>query len=185
MLAVPRRRVSVRIVVPGLLAASATALPGSTAPAAAAPPPAYQVLAGTVLHPLPPVFRLPVRGYRLTGRFGDVSGLWSSVHTGLDFAAPSGTEIRSVTAGRVVSTGYDGRYGNKTVIRLAGGTELWYCHQTGIDVRVGQRVRAGQPIGTVGSTGNVTGPHLHLEVRPSEDEPVDPLVWLRRHGLRP
>jgi murein DD-endopeptidase MepM/ murein hydrolase activator NlpD len=185
MLAALRRRAAVRALVPGLLTASAITLPGSTAPAVAARPPAYHVVPGTVLHPMPPAFRLPVRGYRLTGRFGDVSGLWSSVHTGLDFAAPSGTQIRSVSAGRVVSTGYDGRYGNKTVIRLVDGTEVWYCHQTSIDVRVGQRVRAGEPIGAVGSTGNVTGPHLHLEVRPRPDEPIDPLVWLRRHGLRP
>lgn len=185
MLAALRRRAAVRAVLPGLLAASAITLPGSSAPAAAEPLPTYQVLRGTVLHPLPPTYRLPVRGYRLTGRYGDVSGLWTSVHTGLDFAVPSGTAIRSVAAGRVVSTGYDGRYGNKTVIRLAGGTELWYCHQSEIDVRVGQRVRAGQVLGAVGSTGNVTGPHLHLEVRPRADEPVDPLTWLRSHGLRP
>lgn len=185
MLAALRRRAAVRAVVPGLLAASAITLPGSTAPSAAEPLPAYQVLPGTVLRPQPPTYRLPVREYHLTGRFGAVSGLWSSVHTGLDFAAPSGTAVHSVAAGRVVSTGYDGRYGNKTVIRLPGGTELWYCHQDEIDVRVGQRIRAGQVIGAVGSTGNVTGPHLHLEVRPGADEPVDPLTWLRRHGVRP
>ena len=185
MLAALRRRTAVRAVVPGLLTLSAVTLPGSTAPAAAQPLPAYRVLPGTILHPLPPTFRLPVVGYRLTGRFGDVSGLWSSVHTGLDFAAASGTAIRSVSAGRVVSTGYDGRYGNKTVIRLPDGTELWYCHQSVVGVHPGERVRAGQVIGAIGSTGNVTGPHLHIEVRPRPDQPVDPLVWLRRHGLRP
>jgi murein DD-endopeptidase MepM/ murein hydrolase activator NlpD len=185
MLAALRRRAAVRAVAPGLLTISAVTLPGSTAPAAAEPLPAYRVLPGTVLHPLPPTFRLPVVGYHLTGRFGDTSGLWSSVHTGLDFAAPYGTPIRSVSAGRVVSTGYDGRYGNKTVIRLADGTELWYCHQAVFEVHVGERARPGQVIGAIGTTGNVTGPHLHLEVHPSGGDPVDPFGWLRDKGLRP
>jgi murein DD-endopeptidase MepM/ murein hydrolase activator NlpD len=185
MLAALRRRPATRTVLTALLTASALAFPGSAAPAAADPLPPYHVVPGIVLHPRPPVLVLPVAGYRLTGRFGDRSGLWSSMHTGLDFAAPSGTPIRSVAAGRVVSAGYDGRYGNKTVVLLADGTELWYCHQTTIGVRVGQQVRAGQQIGAIGSTGNVTGPHLHLEVRPHAGDPVDPLTWLRRQGLQP
>ncbi len=128
---------------------------------------------------------LPVTGYHLTGRFGDVSGLWSSVHTGLDFAAPEGTPIRAIADGVVLSTAYDGSYGNKTVIRLDDGTELWYCHQSSFAVAPGRRVRAGQLLGYVGSTGNTTGPHLHLEVRPGGGEPVDPEVALAAHGLRP
>jgi murein DD-endopeptidase MepM/ murein hydrolase activator NlpD len=185
MLAVLRRRPATRTVVTAVLTASVLAFPGSSAPAVAESLPAYHVLPGAVLHPRPPVFRLPVVGYRLTGRFGDRSGLWSSVHTGLDFAAPSGTPIRNIASGRVVSTGYDGRYGNKTVVLLADGTELWYCHQSTVQVHVGERVRPGQVLGTVGSTGNVTGPHLHLEVRPHAADPVDPLAWLRSRGLRP
>jgi murein DD-endopeptidase MepM/ murein hydrolase activator NlpD len=185
MLAALRRPALTRTMVTGLLAVSTIGLPGPTAPAIADALPAYHVRPGTVLHPKAPVVVLPVRGYRLTGRFGDRSGLWSSVHTGLDFAAPYGTSIRSVAAGIVIATGYDGRYGNKTVIRLAGGTELWYCHQSAVDVAVGERVRPGQVIGAIGTTGNVTGPHLHLEVHPSGGEPVDPLTWLRAHGLRP
>jgi murein DD-endopeptidase MepM/ murein hydrolase activator NlpD len=185
MLAALRRPALTRAMVTPLIAISAVALPGASAPASADPLPSYRVLPGTTLHPLPPRFVLPVDGYHLTGRFGDRSGLWSSVHTGLDFAAPSGTRIRSVAAGRIVSTGYDGRYGNKTVLRLVDGTELWFCHQSQIDVRVGERVGRGQVIGAIGSTGNVTGPHLHLEVRPGGQEPVDPLHWLRAHGLRP
>ena len=185
MLAALRRPVLARAAVTGLLAASAVGLPGSTAPAVAQPLPAYHLLPGTVLRPKPPTLVLPVRDYELTGRFGDRSGLWASVHTGLDFAAPYGTPIRSVGSGVGVSTGYDGRYGNKTVLRLADGTELWFCHQSAVEVGVGDHVRAGQVIGAIGTTGNVTGPHLHLEVHPSGGDPVDPLTWLRRHGLRP
>jgi murein DD-endopeptidase MepM/ murein hydrolase activator NlpD len=185
MLAALRRPALTRATATALLAVSAVGLPGSTAPAAAEPRPAYHVQPGVVLRPKAPTLVLPVRGYRLTGRFGDRSGLWSSVHTGLDFAAPYGTPIRSVTAGVVIATGYDGRYGNKTVVRLADGTELWFCHQSAVHVAVGERVRPGKVIGAIGTTGNVTGPHLHLEVRPSGDGPVDPLTWLRRHGVRP
>jgi murein DD-endopeptidase MepM/ murein hydrolase activator NlpD len=168
-----------------LLAASAIGLAVCSSPAAAAPLPPYRVLPGTVLRPLLPSSVLPVAGYRLTARFGDRSGLWSSVHTGLDLAAPSGTAIRSVAAGRIVSSGYDGSYGLKTVLRLSNGTELWFCHQSDVDLRVGEHVRPGQVIGAIGSTGNVTGPHLHLEVRPGGGDPVDPLTWLRGRGLRP
>ena len=185
MLAVLRRPALTRTMVIGLLAASAAGFPGASAPAVADPVPEYRVVPGTVLHPRPPLFVLPVAHYRLTGRFGDRSGLWSTVHTGLDFAAPSGTPLRSIAAGTVLSTGYDGRYGEKTVIRLADGTELWFCHQSQIDVRVGEQVARGQVIGAIGSTGNVTGPHLHLEVHPDAGDPVDPFSWLRSHGLRP
>ena len=131
---------------------------------------------------------LPVTGYHLTGRFGDRSWLWSSgMHTGLDFAAPAGTQIRSIAAGVVREAGYAGSYGNRTIISLPGGGEAWYCHQTSIAVSPGQRVSVGQPIGTVGATGNVTGAHLHLEIRPTGEhgDPVDPYAVLVSHGLRP
>lgn len=126
---------------------------------------------------------IPVRSYRLTGRFGDVSGYWSAAHTGLDFATSVGSPIRSIAIGVVVSTEYDGAYGNKTVVRLTDGTEVWYCHQDTQSVVPGQTIRRGQVIGTVGATGNVTGPHLHLEIRPRGGDPVDPELALRRHRV--
>jgi murein DD-endopeptidase MepM/ murein hydrolase activator NlpD len=113
------------------------------------------------------------------------SGLWSHYHTGLDFAAPSGTPIYAVANGVVTSVGYDGAYGNKTVITLEDGTELWFCHQTSVNVSVGQEVHAGDTIGSVGSTGNTTGPHLHLEVRPGAGDPVDPYQALVVNGVQP
>jgi murein DD-endopeptidase MepM/ murein hydrolase activator NlpD len=128
---------------------------------------------------------LPVQSYRLTATFGQFSGLWATSHTGLDFAAPEGTPIMAIANGVVTSTGYDGSYGNKTVLTLEDGTELWFCHQSAISVSSGQPVRAGQVIGAIGSTGNVTGPHLHLEVRPGAGDPVDPYEALRVHGLQP
>ena len=106
----------------------------------------------------------PGRGYHLTGRFGASSGLWSSTHTGLDFAAAEGAEIRSIGPGVVTEAASDGAFGNKTVVRLDDGTVLWYCHQSDFAAEKGQRLAPGDLIGYVGSTGNVTGPHLHLEV---------------------
>ncbi len=128
---------------------------------------------------------LPVDGYRITATFGMSSGLWSSSHTGLDFAAPSGTPIHAVAGGVVTSTGYDGAYGNKTVITLEDGTEIWYCHQTSYLVNTGDSVAPGEVIGSIGSTGNVTGPHLHLEVRPGADSPIDPYSALVEHDVNP
>jgi murein DD-endopeptidase MepM/ murein hydrolase activator NlpD len=132
-------------------------------------------------------WHLPVtRGaYHLTSGFGACSSLWSHCHTGLDFAAPDGTPIHAVAAGTVTEVGYAGAYGNRTVIRLPDGTELWYCHQSAYAVKDGRQVVAGQVIGSVGSTGNTTGPHVHLEVRPSKDHPVDPFQALVTHGVRP
>lgn len=127
---------------------------------------------------------LPIQGYRLTARFGDY-GLWANYHTGLDFAAPTGTPLVAMANAVVSSVGYDGAYGNKTVLTLEDGTELWYCHQTSTTVSPGDVVRAGEVIGSVGSTGNVTGPHLHLEVRPGAGDPVDPYAALQVHGLNP
>jgi murein DD-endopeptidase MepM/ murein hydrolase activator NlpD len=126
----------------------------------------------------------PMSSYRLTGRFGDTSSMWSSgMHTGLDFAAPSGTPIRSVAAGVVKHASYDGSYGYKTVVTLPDGGEVWYCHQDRLAVRKGQRLQVGQVLGYVGYTGNVTGAHLHMEIRYG-DRPADPASVLARHGVR-
>ncbi|WP_460850499.1 M23 family metallopeptidase [Nocardioides montaniterrae] len=123
--------------------------------------------------------------YHLTARFGQCSSLWGNCHTGLDFACPTGTPIHAVADGVIASTGYDGSYGNKTVQTLPDGTELWYAHQTAFNVSPGEHVRQGQVIGYVGSTGNTTGPHVHLEVRPGGGDPVDPFAALVQHGITP
>ena len=130
-------------------------------------------------------WHLPVVGYHLTAGFGESSGLWASTHTGLDFAAPTGTPVLSVANGTVRSTEYSGAYGNRIVVALEDGTEVWYCHLSAFNVSVGESVTGGQQIGLVGSTGNVTGPHLHLEVRPGAGDPVDPMAALIAHGLQP
>jgi len=127
---------------------------------------------------------LPARSYRLTSRFGECSYLWANCHTGLDLSAPSGTRISAVAPGVVTEVGYAGSYGYRTIIRLPGGTKMWYCHQTSYTVSVGQEVAAGELIGYVGSTGNSTGSHLHLEVHPAGRGAVDPLEVALARGLR-
>jgi murein DD-endopeptidase MepM/ murein hydrolase activator NlpD len=124
---------------------------------------------------------LPVPGGDITATFGEV-GLWSSAHTGLDFAASEGTPVGSAAAGEVTSTGYDGAYGNQVIVTHDDGTQTWYCHLSSITVETGESVEAGTTIGAVGSTGNTTGPHLHLEVRPGGGEPVDPYTYLKSEG---
>ena len=128
---------------------------------------------------------LPLDSYRLSAGFGESSYLWSTVHTGLDMSAPSGTPIRNVANGVVTSVGYDGSYGNKTVVTLDDGTEIWYCHQSSFAASEGEEVRSGDLIGYVGSTGNSTGSHLHIEVRPGGGDPVDPYEAFLVHGVTP
>jgi len=94
-------------------------------------------------------------------------------------AVASGTPIYAMSAGEIISAEYEGGYGNKTIIRHEDGTETWYCHQSGFELTSGS-VEAGEVIGYVGSTGNSTGPHLHLEVHPNgSEDSINPLTWMR------
>ena len=128
---------------------------------------------------------IPAGVYRITGTFGSSGSNWSSTHTGLDFAAPYGTPIHAIARGTVTETAWGGAYGNRTIITLEDGTEIWYCHQSDYGVSVGQTVSPGEVIGYVGSTGNSTGNHLHVEVRPGGGDAVDPDAALNEHGVDP
>ncbi|MER6271846.1 M23 family metallopeptidase [Streptomyces sp900105755] len=119
-------------------------------------------------------------GYKTGG------SLWSSgAHTGIDFHAASGTVVHAVGTGTVVSTGWGGAYGNEIVIKMADGMYTQYGHLSSIGVSVGQQVTPGQQIGLSGATGNTTGPHLHFEARttPEYGSDVDPVAYLRKHGV--
>ncbi|WP_053848411.1 M23 family metallopeptidase [Streptomyces sp. NRRL B-24085] len=132
-------------------------------------------------------YTLPTSSYTITSTFGQAGSLWSSgYHTGLDFAAPTGTLIKAVHSGTITEAGWAGSYGYRTILTLDDGTELWFCHQSSISVSVGQKVATGDVIGRVGATGNVTGAHLHLEVHPGGSaDGIDPMAWLRGKGLNP
>jgi murein DD-endopeptidase MepM/ murein hydrolase activator NlpD len=130
-------------------------------------------------------WRLPVSGYNLTATFGQSGGNWSSgYHTGLDFAASSGTPVRAVHSGTISEAAYSGAYGNRIKLELDDGTVVYYCHLSDFERSSGS-VSAGEVIGYVGSTGNSTGPHLHFEVRPDGGDPIDPYDWLQDKGLNP
>ncbi|MBN0043082.1 M23 family metallopeptidase [Streptomyces actuosus] len=132
-------------------------------------------------------YSLPTSSYTITSTFGQAGSMWSSgYHTGLDFAAPTGTLIKAIHSGTITEAGWAGAYGYRTILTLDDGTELWFCHQSSINVSVGQKVNTGDVIGRVGATGNVTGPHLHLEVHPGgQTTGIDPMAWLRSKGLTP
>ncbi|MFB7273979.1 M23 family metallopeptidase [Streptomyces sp. NPDC056244] len=131
-------------------------------------------------------FTLPTSSYTITSTFGQSGSMWSSgYHTGLDFAAPTGTPIKAVHSGTITSAGWSGSYGYRTILELDDGTELWFCHQSSMTVTAGQKVTTGETIGRVGATGNVTGPHLHLEVHTPDGTGIDPMSWLADKGLTP
>ncbi|MFF6788524.1 peptidoglycan DD-metalloendopeptidase family protein [Streptomyces filamentosus] len=140
---------------------------------------------GSAAQPASAGWVAPVSGgvstpYRASG------SMWSSgYHTGADFIASTGTTVRAVGAGTVVSAGWGGAYGNQVVIRHADGNYSQYAHLSSLAVSAGQSVTGGQQIGLSGSTGNVTGPHLHFEIRTSPDygADIDPLAYLRQHGV--
>jgi murein DD-endopeptidase MepM/ murein hydrolase activator NlpD len=112
---------------------------------------------------------------------------WSKgYHTGVDFPVPTGTTVKSVAAGEVVSSGWGGSFGYQVVVRHTDGRYSQYAHLSAIAVKSGQKVSAGQRIGRSGSTGNSTGPHLHFEVRtgPRFGSDIDPVAYLRAGGVR-
>lgn len=114
------------------------------------------------------------------------SSLWSSgYHTGSDFAAATGTPVHAIGPATVVEAGWGGSYGNNVILRMSDGMYVLYGHLSSIGVSVGETVTAGRQLGLSGATGNVTGPHLHLEVRTSQSygSDVDPVAYLRKHGV--
>lgn len=115
----------------------------------------------------------PVSG-TITSRFGP---RWGRMHEGLDVAANTGTPVIAAASGTVLSAGREGNYGNLVLINHGGGLVTAYAHLNAINVRAGQDISVGNSVGTVGSTGNSSGPHLHFEVRVN-NVPYDPLGYL-------
>lgn len=129
----------------------------------------------------------PVANDTLGTRYRASGSMWSSgYHTGIDFPVPSGTPIRAVGPGTVVAAGWSNAYGYQVVIKHADGKYSQYAHQSKLAVSAGQKVSGGQRIGYSGATGNVSGPHLHFEIRtgPEYGSDIDPLRYLRSHGIK-
>jgi murein DD-endopeptidase MepM/ murein hydrolase activator NlpD len=161
---------------------SSELLPAAPAVVAApAPQPQPAVRTG----PAPaPTMVWPLRG-AITSRFGyrqlRING--TNNHTGLDIDGNVGDPIVSATAGVVTFSGWRGGYGNLVIVQ-SGNTEYFYAHASQVHVSVGEAVTAGQLIANVGTTGAVTGPHLHFEVR-VDNSPVDPLPLLEQQAGPP
>jgi murein DD-endopeptidase MepM/ murein hydrolase activator NlpD len=119
--------------------------------------------------------RRPVRA-PLGDRFGPRDNRF---HTGIDFTAPSGANVRAAAPGRVVQAGWDsGGYGYLVTLWHGDGVRTMYAHLSAVLVHRGQRIAAGARLGRVGATGHAFGPHLHFEVR-VRGAAVDPLPALR------
>ncbi|MET9451869.1 M23 family metallopeptidase [Streptomyces cinerochromogenes] len=131
-------------------------------------------------------YTLPVAGATIGTGYHVAGSMWSSgYHTGVDFVVPTGTPLKAVAAGTVVSAGWGGAYGNQVVLRLEDGHYAQYAHLSQLSVSAGQTVTAGRQVGLSGATGNVTGPHLHFEIRTTPDygSDMDPVAYLRAHGV--
>ncbi len=107
----------------------------------------------------------PIIPKKITSYYGERSGIRSGAHTGLDLAADRGTPIKAAAAGTVTFSGWNGSYGKMIIVDHGNGVETWYAHCSSLVAGVGDKVAQGQVIAKVGSTGNSTGNHLHLEVR--------------------
>lgn len=116
----------------------------------------------------------PTRG-RLSSGFGS---RWGRTHYGVDLAAPTGTPIVAADKGTVISAGYEKSFGNVVRLDHGGGIVTVYAHCSKIHVKMGQAVKQGEKIASVGSTGNSTGPHCHFEVRVN-GVAKDPMKYLQ------
>lgn len=123
----------------------------------------------------------PVHYYKTTSHFGprmDPFNKRPAFHSGLDFGAPSGTRIHATLAGKIVKAGRKGPYGNVVEIDHGNGFHTRYGHMKSIKVKLGQEVDFHEVIGTVGSSGRSTGPHLHYEIW-YEGKVKDPISFIR------
>ncbi|EDY52566.1 secreted transglycosylase [Streptomyces clavuligerus] len=129
----------------------------------------------------------PVADNHIGTAYGVSGSMWSSgYHTGVDFPVPTGTAIRAVGPGTVVTAGWNSAYGYQVVIRHGDGKYSQYAHHSSLNVVVGQKVEGGDRIGWSGATGNVSGAHLHFEMRtgPEYGSDIDPIAYLRGHGVK-
>jgi murein DD-endopeptidase MepM/ murein hydrolase activator NlpD len=157
-------RVGQRIFIPGAIRPLPVETITPTEPAAAAP---------VLSEPGFETFLWPVNGTINSG-FGPRG---SSFHDGIDIAAPEGTPILAIEAGEVIYSDQLRGYGNMVIVRHAGGIVSVYAHNEANLVREGQAVARGEVVARVGSTGRVSGPHLHFEIR-KNNAAQDPLRYL-------
>jgi hypothetical protein len=149
--------------------------------------PATQRAAQTLVHPAaPPVliaFADPLPGAEIDSPFGLRQLPWEGagrLHAGIDLLAPAGAHVLAAADGVVIRAGQSAGYGRFIDVKHAEGLTTRYAHMAGFETAVtaGLAVKAGTPIGFVGSTGSSTGPHLHFEIRDRDDRPLNPEMFL-------
>lgn len=127
-------------------------------------------------------FVAPVEGYEVNSRFGLRRLSYeprARMHEGLDYAAPTGTPVLAAAEGVVLRTGNSASYGRFVEVAHANGVTSFYAHLSRTGVAQGDRLAAGEELGRVGSTGRVTGAHLHFEIRRAGEQ-IDPQSFLGR-----
>lgn len=131
-----------------------------------------------------PDYQQPFNGYIWPSKGVLTSGYgrrWGRMHRGIDIAGPIGTPIVAAAAGEVISAGWNsGGYGNLVKVKHGDGSITLYAHNNRILVRNGQKVKQGQQIAEMGSTGYSTGPHLHFEIHPNGSSAQNPIAFLPR-----
>ncbi|MGH3797592.1 MAG: M23 family metallopeptidase [Pseudonocardiaceae bacterium] len=126
-----------------------------------------------------PKYVLPTHGVFTSG-FG---GRWGAFHWGIDLANSIGTPIVAAADGVVVESGPASGFGLWVRLRHADGTITVYGHINRSLVHEGEKVQAGEEIAEMGNRGDSTGPHLHFEVWDPSGHKINPLIWLREHGV--
>lgn len=108
---------------------------------------------------------------------------WGTFHNGIDIANAEGTPILAVLDGTVIDSGPASGYGNWIRIKHDNGAMSIYGHMSSLNVSPGERVTAGQHIAGMGNLGFSTGTHLHFEIHPDGNTPVDPIAWFAERGI--
>jgi murein DD-endopeptidase MepM/ murein hydrolase activator NlpD len=166
--------------------ATSLSLPAGTPPSRNAAPRANRATRPTptatpTAKPAPPSWVAPMAKFHVNSCYGMRRG---APHQGIDIADVPGAKILAAHAGTVVAAGWNsGGYGNMVIIKHSAHLFTLYGHSRKVLVHIGQKVTAGQPIALEGSTGHVTGPHLHFEVWTAMWKRIDPGPFLKKHGI--
>jgi len=137
----------------------------------------YLMRADTPKNETSPSFILPVGKADVTAHFGIKGELWPTKHLGIDFRGNMGDPVIASADGKVLSVTDESGYGKRVTVKHAGGIITTYSHMNSISVEPNNRVKAGDIIGTIGSTGKSTGPHLHFEMI-KEGQKIDPKPYI-------